>query len=180
MKPGVFLDRDGVLVKPVMRRGAPCAPLRREDFFLLPGGAGAVEKLRAAGYIVVVITNQPEVSRGTLSPALLEEFHRRLRERVPVDDILACCHQDEDLCQCRKPRPGLIREAARRHSIDLAHSYLVGDTERDLGAARAAVLPCLLVDAPYNQALQPDRRVTDIGAAAGWILEQGRAPDVLS
>src|SRR5712692_10173563 len=155
LRPAVFLDRDGVLVKPVIRGGLPYAPLRWEDFHLLPGAAEAVTQLRNAGFLTVVVTNQPEVRRGLLDAGLLEDFHRRLRERAPVDDILACCHDDRDVCQCRKPRPGLILEAARRHEIDLARSYLVGDTDRDLEAARAAGISFVLLDAPYNHDLQP-------------------------
>lgn len=170
LKPAVFLDRDGVLVRPVVRDGIPYAPLRREDFSFLDGGPEAVQALRAAGYVVVVVTNQPEVRRGTLAPARLEEFHQRLREWAPVDDIVSCCHDDRDDCRCRKPRPGMILEAAARHGLDLARSYLVGDTERDLGAARAAGVEFLLLDAPYNQHLDGVRRVADVAAAARAIL----------
>jgi D-glycero-D-manno-heptose 1,7-bisphosphate phosphatase len=171
LRPAVFLDRDGVLVRPLVRDGFPYAPLRLEEFELLGGGAEAVAELRAAGFVVVVITNQPEVRRGALDRGLLEEFHRRLRQAVPVDDVLACCHDDRDGCACRKPRPGLILEAARRHDLDLRRSYLVGDTERDLEAARAAGLPFVLLEAPYNRHLEAWRRAPDVRAAARAILE---------
>lgn len=167
----MFLDRDGVLVRPVVRDGVPFAPLHPEEFGLLPGGAEAVAALRAAGFVVVVITNQPEVRRGALSPAQLEEFHRRLREAVPVDDILACCHDDRDACDCRKPKPGMILEAARRHGLDLPRSYLVGDTEKDLGAAQSAGLRFVLLEAPYNGHLEAWRRAPDLVAAARAILD---------
>ena len=170
LRPAVFLDRDGVLVRPVIRDGFPYAPLRWDEFALLPGGAEAVTALRAAGYAVVVVTNQPEVRRGTLDPALLEAFHRRLRESVPVDDILSCCHDDGDECECRKPRPGLILEAARRHQIDLGRSCLVGDTERDLGAAQAAGVRFLLLVDAYNRHLDAPERYPDLPAAARAIL----------
>jgi len=170
LRPAVFLDRDGVLVRPVVRDNLPYAPLRWEEFELLSGGAEAVGSLRAAGFVVIVITNQPEVRRGILDPALLEEFHQRLRETVPVDDILACCHDDRDRCPCRKPKPGMILEAARRHGLDLARSFLVGDTDKDLGAAQAANLPFVLIDAPYNRRLEVPLRVPDVAAAARAIL----------
>jgi D-glycero-D-manno-heptose 1,7-bisphosphate phosphatase len=171
LRPAVFLDRDGVLVRPVVRDGSPYAPLRREEFALLEGAGEAVAALRAAGFLVVVITNQPEVRRGALDPMLLDEFHARLREAVPVDDILACCHDDSDGCACRKPKPGMIFEAARRHRIDLARSYVVGDTERDAGAARAAGVPFVLVEASYNGGLEAWRRAADVAAAARAILD---------
>ena len=169
LKPAVFLDRDGVLVKPVLCDGLPYAPLRWEDFAILPGVAEAVRSLREAGFLTIVITNQPEVRRGMLDAALLAQFHQRLRDSMPLDEILACCHDDRDNCECRKPKPGMILEAARRHQIDLARSCLVGDTDRDLGAARAAGLPLVLVDASYNQELHPDYRVPNVLEAAALI-----------
>ncbi len=170
LKPAVFLDRDGVLVKPVMRDGIPFAPLRREDFEIIPGAAEAVRLLHDAGFLNIVVTNQPEARRGALDPALLEAFHQRLREAMPLDDLLCCCHDDRDHCECRKPKPGMILDGVRRHGVDLARSYMVGDTERDLGAARAAGLPLILIDEPYNQPVVPDHRVPDVAAAARLIL----------
>ncbi len=170
LRPAVFLDRDGVLVRPLVRDGRPYAPLCWDDFALLPGGDQAVSALQAAGYVVIVVTNQPEVRRGALDPALLEAFHRRLRESVPVDDILACCHDDRDACLCRKPLPGLLLEGARRHELDLPRSFLIGDTDRDLGAAAAAGVPFLLIDAPYNRELDVPRRFPALPAAAHAIL----------
>jgi D-glycero-D-manno-heptose 1,7-bisphosphate phosphatase len=179
-RPAVFFDRDGVLVKAILRKGAPYAALRWNEFSLAPGATKAVAAVRAAGFLAVVVTNQPEVRRGLLDPALLERFHQRLRDSIPVDDILSCCHDDRDRCQCRKPLPGMILEAARRHNIDLERSYMVGDTERDLGAARAAGLPFVLIDAPYNQRLQSDYRVHDVAAAAALIVGLAGAAPVLS
>ena len=170
LKPAVFLDRDGVLVRPLIRNNQAYAPLRREDFELLPTGPEAVASLHAAGFTVVVITNQPEVSRGTLDPALLKDFHHQLRDAIPVDDILTCPHDDRDRCECRKPKPGMILEAARKHYLDLPQSYLVGDTDKDQGAAKAAGLPFILIDAPYNQHLTALHRVPDVAAAARAIL----------
>ena len=166
----MFLDRDGVLVRPVIRNGIPYAPLRWEDFAIVPGAAAAVTQLRNAGLAVVVITNQPEVRRGNLSPDLVADFHRRLQESVPVDAILACFHDDRDGCECRKPKPGLIWQGARDHEIDLKRAWMVGDTARDQGAARAAKVPFLFLDAPYNKDLEADRRVPDLAAAVRVIL----------
>ncbi|HYM12110.1 MAG TPA: HAD-IIIA family hydrolase [Bryobacterales bacterium] len=176
LKPAVFFDRDGVLVKPILRAGIPYAPLRRKDFSLLPGAPEAVRTVRAAGFLAIVVTNQPEVRRGTLDPALLAEFHQLLREQTLVDDILACPHDDRDRCECRKPKPGMIHEAARRHSIDLARSYMIGDTDRDLSAARAAGLPLILIDAAYNQRLKADFRVANAIDAARLILRLAIPP----
>ena len=166
----MFLDRDGVLVRPVIRDGIPYAPLRWEDFAIVPGAAAAVSELRRAGLAVVVVTNQPEVRRGNLSADLLADFHRRLKEEVPVDAILACRHDDRDGCECRKPKPGLIFQGAQDNQIDLQRAWMVGDTARDQGAARAAKVPFLLLDTPYNKDLQADQRVPDLAAAVRVIL----------
>lgn len=173
LRPGVFLDRDGVLVRPIIRDGIPYAPLRWEDFAIVPGAAAAVSELRRAGLAVVVVTNQPEVRRGNLSADLLAAFHRRLQEEVPVDAILACCHDDRDGCECRKPKPGLLWQGARDHEIDLQRAWMVGDTARDQGAARAAKVPFLLVSAPYNKDLEAEQRVPDLAAAVRVILGGG-------
>jgi D-glycero-D-manno-heptose 1,7-bisphosphate phosphatase len=166
----VFLDRDGVLVRPILRDGLPYAPLCWEDFAIFPGAPEAVSSLRDAGFIVVVVTNQPEVRRGSLAPELLEAFHQQLRARIPVHDVIFCPHDDRDGCPCRKPKPGMILQGAREHQIDLRRAWMVGDTGRDLGAAQAAGLPGVLIDAPYNQDLVPNHRVPDLAAAAHVIL----------
>jgi D-glycero-D-manno-heptose 1,7-bisphosphate phosphatase len=182
LKPAVFLDRDGVLVEPVGQ--PPYAALRWEDFAIIPGAVEAVQLLHDAGFLTIVITNQPEVRRGNLDPGLLDQFHERLRLIMPLDEVLVCCHDDRDHCDCRKPKPGLILEAARRHGIDLARSYLVGDTDRDLGAAAAAGLTFILVDAPYNRQLHPEHRVPNTIEAATLIANlagaQGPTRPVLS
>jgi D-glycero-D-manno-heptose 1,7-bisphosphate phosphatase len=172
LRQGVFLDRDGVLVRPVLRHGLAYAPLRWEDFAILRRSAEAVQSLRESGRTVIVVTNQPEVRRGQLDPRLLEQFHARLRNEVGVDDILVCPHDDRDHCDCRKPQPGMILEGARRHNLDLSTAWLVGDTDRDLGAAQAAAIPFILIDAPYNKDLQPGCRVADLGAAVRVILNR--------
>jgi D-glycero-D-manno-heptose 1,7-bisphosphate phosphatase len=148
--PAVFLDRDGVLNRSFDEDGTPVPPRRLADLELLPGAAQACRRLSEAGLLLVVVTNQPDVRRGTLARAELDAINTRLRELVPVDDVRVCVHDDEDDCACRKPRPGMILDAARDHGVDLARSVLVGDRWRDIEAARNARVRSVLI-APTGQ-----------------------------
>src|SRR5438477_3735525 len=134
MKRAVFLDRDGVLNRSVVRDGRPYAPISLEEFELLPGVREAVTELRNAGFILVVVTNQPDLARGRIGPEVTEAIHQQLRALLPVHDIKMCGHLDEERCLCRKPKPGMLLEAAQAWSIDLEQSFMVGDRWRDVSA----------------------------------------------
>ena len=125
MERAVFLDRDGVLNRSATRNGHPFAPTTLDEFQLLPGVIEAVAQLRQAGFRLVVVTNQPDVRAGKLSLVVLEQMHHQLRAWLPVHDIKVCCHLEADACACRKPKPGMILEAAREQGIDLGRSYMV-------------------------------------------------------
>ncbi len=146
----VFLDRDGVLNRVVERDGKFASPRSLGDFEIVPGAAQAVriirEKCRA---LVIVVTNQPDIERGKLDPKDLERMHDRLRREVPLDDLLVCPH-GTDRCSCRKPKPGLLLEAAARWGIDLADSFMVGDSEKDIGAGRNAGCRTVVIRTSYN------------------------------
>ncbi len=166
----VFLDRDGVLV-----RAAPLAeyahgPLTLEEFSMFPGIAEPVQRLRDAGFVTVLATNQPAIARGHMDWDTLHEMHRRLAAAVPLDDIEVCPHVDADDCPCRKPKPGMLLAAAQKLSIDLPASYFIGDTGRDVKAALAAGVTPILIDWPYNQKMQVAHRVKDLDEAARVIL----------
>lgn len=149
----VFLDRDGVINSNVVRNGRPYAPTRIDEFILIPGVPEAVETFRAAGYLVIVATNQPDLTTGKQSQATLEAMHARMRETVTVDDIEVCPHVDQDNCDCRKPRPGMLFNAAKKHDIDLSRSWMIGDRWRDVEAGRAAGCRTIFVD--YNYPAEP-------------------------
>jgi D-glycero-D-manno-heptose 1,7-bisphosphate phosphatase len=148
----VFLDRDGVLNKAFVRDGKPYPPMTMDEFELLPGVEGALDDLSAAGYRLVVVTNQPDVRTGKQSRAMVERFHDLLRARLPLDGIFACYHVDADPCDCRKPKPGMLRQAAREFGIDLARSFMVGDRWRDVYAGAAAGCATFWVDHGYSEA----------------------------
>jgi D-glycero-D-manno-heptose 1,7-bisphosphate phosphatase len=141
----VFLDRDGVLNRLVMRDGRGLSPRRLGDFRLLPGAGGAVRALQGAGFLVIVVTNQPDVARGFLDAAELGRMHEILAGKLGVDAIYTCTHDDQDGCCCRKPQPGLLLRAGEEWSVDLSASYLIGDSWKDVGAGRAAGCRTVLV-----------------------------------
>lgn len=173
----VFLDRDGVLnAAPVDAGGTPHPPASVDELTLLPGVAEACASLRDAGFLLIVVTNQPDVARGTQERAQVEAINAALRARLPVDEVRVCYHDDTDGCACRKPKPGLLLDAARQLGIDLGASFLVGDRWRDIGAGRAAGCRTLLVDYGYaeGQKHAPDACVTSLSEAVTWILQLDR------
>jgi D-glycero-D-manno-heptose 1,7-bisphosphate phosphatase len=171
-RPAVFLDRDGVLNAATIRDGRPYPPASAAEVAILPGVPGALAALRDAGYVVVVVTNQPDVARGTQTRASIEAIHARLRAELPVDAIYCCFHDDGDECACRKPRPGLLLEAAQQLSLDLAASFMVGDRWRDTEAGAAVGCRTAFVDHGYAERRPQrfDRKVSSLAEAAAWIL----------
>ena len=172
MKRAVFLDRDGVINRPLIRNGRPYAPRVAEDFEILPGVEAAVKALRAAGFELIVVTNQPDVARGSVTREVVEAMHERLRQLLPVDDILVCYHDDADRCACRKPRPGMLYAAAATHDIALSRSFLVGDRWRDIEAGRAAGCSTVLVRSGHDEPVKaaPDAVAENLLDASRWIL----------
>lgn len=138
MRKAVFLDRDGVINRSLVRGGKPYAPVRLEEFEILPGVPEALLRLRAAGFLNVVVTNQPDLTTGKQSPGVLAAMHSRLMAELAIDAIRVCPHVETDNCACRKPRPGLLLDAARDLGIDLASSCMVGDRWRDVAAGQRA------------------------------------------
>ncbi len=180
MRRAVFLDRDGVLTRLVPRAGRSVSPRTLSEFAVLADARAAVEDLRRAGLLAVVVTNQPDIARGALAPAMLRSMHRRLLRAVPLDAIYTCPHDDDDHCACRKPKPGLLVRAAEDWHISLQDSWMVGDSARDIAAGKAAGCTTLLVGASGAAAagLAADFAVADLAAAAEVILHEcGRELD---
>jgi D-glycero-D-manno-heptose 1,7-bisphosphate phosphatase len=173
MNRAVFLDRDGVINRGVMREGKPFAPFTVEEFEILPGVPEALASLRAAGYLLIVTTNQPDVARGHGSRAASDAIIRHMRRQLPLDDVLVCYHDDRDGCACRKPKPGMIVAAAVTHGVELAKSFMIGDRWRDIGAGKSAGCWTILVNAfpdPPGTRIEPDAELADLPDAARWIL----------
>ncbi len=174
MSPAVFLDRDGVLNRTVVRDAVPHPPQSLADFEILPGVPQALQRLADAGYQLVVVTNQPDVARGTQTREVVEEMNDVLRRTLPVLDVLTCYHDNADNCSCRKPKPGMLLEAARRFTLDVSRSFMIGDRWSDVAAGQAAgCRASILIDLPHSQRerCQADYCATDLTDAARWILE---------
>jgi D-glycero-D-manno-heptose 1,7-bisphosphate phosphatase len=176
LRPAVFLDRDGVLNEPLVVAGRPHPPISVDDLRVKPGVVAACESMRAAGLLLIVVTNQPDIARGTQDLETLDAIHHELRRQVPVDDLLVCPHDDRDECGCRKPAAGLLLEGARRWGVDLRRSVMVGDRWRDIEAGQAAGCDTVLVDGGYaeRQAVAADLVVRSLEEAVPWILETTR------
>jgi D-glycero-D-manno-heptose 1,7-bisphosphate phosphatase len=174
MKLAVFLDRDGVINKAIVRNGKPYPPAKVEDFEFPLGTFEAINSIRSSGYLVIVVTNQPDVTKGIQSKEMVETIHGIIRQQLQVDDIKVCYHLDEDNCCCRKPKPGMILDAAKEYTIDLSRSYRIGDRWRDIEAGKAAGCKTILVqsEVAYNetQAQGMDATVGSLYEAATIIL----------
>ena len=173
----VFLDRDGVINRAMVRDGRPFPPASLSELEIPGGVPEALERLSGAGYLLIVVTNQPDVARGTIPREAVESMNALLQATLPLTEIRVCYHDSGDGCACRKPGPGMILEAAREHDIDLPESFLVGDRWRDVEAGARAGCRTVFIDRGYREK-QPDRwdaRVASLPEAADVILgEPGR------
>jgi D-glycero-D-manno-heptose 1,7-bisphosphate phosphatase len=177
MNNAVFLDRDGVINRPIIREGRPHPPNSIAEFEILPGVEDACRALKTTGYLLVVVTNQPDVGRGTLDRSVVEEIHQFMAGRLPIDLVLTCFHGGEKYgqpCECRKPRPGMVQQAAKQLLISLAESYMVGDRWRDIDCGKRAGCKTVFIDWGYSEDLReaPDHRAASLVEAARIILRK--------
>lgn len=170
----VFLDRDGVINKAFLKQGCPHPPSSCADLEILPGVPESLSLLRKKGFLLIVVTNQPDVARGTMSQEIVEAINQELQQSLGFDAILNCFHDDQDKCLCRKPQPGLLKKAAQALSIDLAKSYMVGDRWKDIEAGKSAGCKTFFIDYGYQekQPVHFDHRVKSLLEAAKIILKE--------
>lgn len=175
----VFLDRDGVINRALERGGVPRPPSSPEELEILPGVPEALARLKSAGFRLVVVTNQPDVARGVLSRESVERIHSVMSSALPIDEFRVCWHDDNDRCGCRKPKPGMLLDAAREADLDLRSSYMVGDRWRDMEAGESAGCITVFVDAGYQERRPPgfSARVRSLAEGADWILARERGTD---
>jgi len=174
MRRAVFLDRDGVVNRAILREGKPYPPATLAELRVLAGVRDACRRLREAGFALILITNQPDIARGAIKAEHVAEINTRLQRYLELDDIQVCPHDDDARCACRKPRPGLLLDAARKWNIDLASSYIVGDRWRDVEAGHRAGCQAVFVDHGYRER-RPDGpylRVRSLREAAQWIMQK--------
>ena len=176
VRPAVFLDRDGVINRVAVRNGIPHPPSRVEEFELYEDVPEGCARIKAAGFLLVVITNQPDVGRGTQSRKAVDEMNLKMQEALPfLDRIEVCYHAGErygQRCDCRKPRPGLILNAAAELNIDPKRSYVIGDRWRDIDCAHAAGCRAIFIQRGYKETLRtaPDFTVVSFSEAVNAVL----------
>ena len=176
MTRAVFLDRDGVVNRAMVRDGKPYPPASLEELEIVPGAREALGRLKDRGFELVVVTNQPDVARGTTARGTVEALNARIAAELPIDEFRVCYHDSGDGCDCRKPRPGLIIAAARERGINRGESYMIGDRWRDIEAGRAAGCTTIFIDYGYDERRPEgsDHVVRSLDEAVAIIIEQGR------
>jgi D-glycero-D-manno-heptose 1,7-bisphosphate phosphatase len=174
-EPAIFLDRDGVLNQVVWRDGRPASPRDVDELALEAGAHEALARLKALGLRLFAVTNQPDVRRGKMTADALARIHDSLQRRLPLDEITACLHDNDDACACRKPKPGLILDLAARHGVDLARSWVIGDQDRDIACAHAAGCRAVLLARPYNCAGGAEHVVETLSQAVEIIVSDRMA-----
>jgi len=170
VKPAVFVERDGVLNRARIVHGQQVPPVLAADFSPLGDAVQPLARLKAGGFLLLVTTNQPGLSRGYLCRSELEQMHQILHRHFPLDEVLICPHDELDRCPCRKPKPGLLREAAFHWHIDLDRSFVISDKWQDAEAARQLGCTSLLLRSPWNGPVHHDFIVATLGEAAEKIL----------
>jgi D-glycero-D-manno-heptose 1,7-bisphosphate phosphatase len=178
MHRAVFLDRDGVINRALERDRKPYPPTNLAEFDILPEVPDACARLKAAGFLLVVATNQPDVGRGTLKLEAVEQIHAHLTAQLPVERVEVCLHAGKGYsdCDCRKPKPGMLLRAARELNIDLSRSWMVGDRWRDVDCGHAAGCKTIFIDRGYAEELKqkPDFSARHLGEAADIILRESK------
>lgn len=166
------MDRDGVINKAIVRDGQPYPPVSLAELEILPGVLESLQQLRDANYLLVVVTNQPDVARGTTKREDVELINAFLSSQLPIDEFKTCYHDSDHKCSCRKPMPGALLEAAQEHNIDLLKSFMVGDRWRDIEAGNSAGCKTFFINHRYAEKAPdaPDFIVSSLFEAKKIIL----------
>jgi D-glycero-D-manno-heptose 1,7-bisphosphate phosphatase len=171
MKQGIFFERDGILNDVRIERQHQVSPLTLEDFRVNEAIAPLLGKLKAGGFLLIATTNQPGLSRGYQSRRELDRMHALLLQKLAIDDILVCPHDQTDHCTCHKPKPGLFVEAAFKWHLDLDRSYVVSEKWQDAEAARTVGCTSLLLDSPWIGKTHHDFVLPDLEAIVDKIQQ---------
>jgi D-glycero-D-manno-heptose 1,7-bisphosphate phosphatase len=174
----VFLDRDGVLNHAVVRDGKPYPPATLDELTIPYDAKLSLHRLRTAGFILIVATNQPDVARKKTSIEQVEMINETLKITLNLDDIRVCYHDDNEACPCRKPKPGLITQAALDHQINLSESFMIGDRWKDIEAGIDAGCKTIWLCNDYDEPKPPrsaDFTATSLSEAAEWIITNSSA-----
>lgn len=158
----------------MVRDGKPYPPVDAAALEIVPEAPECLEKLRQAGYLLIVVTNQPDIGRGTQTREAVEEIHAKLRDAMPLDAIYICVHDGVESCQCRKPKPGMLLDAVRDFEIDLTRSFMIGDRWRDVEAGNRAGCKTVFLDFGYSEKgpeTPPSIKVRSLRQGVDWILD---------
>lgn len=167
----IFLDRDGVINQSVIKDGKPYPPATIHELKWVEGIDEGLRLLKDAGFLLFVVTNQPDVARGTTLQSTIDEIHQHMMKVLPLDEVFCCFHDDKDNCNCRKPKPGMILQAAQKWNVDVENSFLVGDRWRDIEAGKTAGIKTILIDYNYNEKkVAADFTATNFTAVTNFIL----------
>lgn len=173
LRRAVFLDRDGVLNEAIVRDGKPYPPGSVAEVRFTPSVKECLVDLRSLGFLLIVVTNQPDVARGRQARQVVEEVNAFIADSLPIDDTYVCYHDTADCCPCRKPAPGMLLEAAHKHGIDLTASFLIGDRWSDMEAGRRAACKTLFINRGYAEKqpeVCPTHETVSLRNAVDWIL----------
>ena len=170
----IFFDRDGVLNRAVVRDGKPYPPANVSELDIPEDVPAVLESVRKLGFVLIGVSNQPDVARGTTPREAVEAINRKLLESVPLAEMLVCYHDDCDRCECRKPLPGLLLEGAAKYQVDLASSFMIGDRWRDVEAGRRAGCTTIWIDYGYSEkwpVAAPDHTVKSLAEAIEYVVQ---------
>jgi len=155
----LFLDRDGIINEVVFREKKHVSPRTFKEFKLKKGIQKFLQKVKKSGFLTIIVTNQPDIARGLMKPDELKKMHNFIEKELPIDEIFCCPHNDSDNCSCRKPKPGMLIESAKKWQIDLKNSFIVGDSRKDMDAGKNAGCKTILWQTNYNQKTQSDFKI---------------------
>lgn len=173
MRQAVFLDRDGVLNEAIIRNDKPYPPASLAELKIPLDAGEALFSLKKVGFLLIGATNQPDVARGKASLATVELINQTIQQQLCLDDVYVCFHDDVDQCACRKPLPGLLVQAAKKHNVNLQNSFMIGDRWKDIDAGFHAGCKTILLRQSYqekNLKQQPNFVASSLCEAAEWIL----------
>lgn len=172
LKRAVFLDRDGVINKVILVNGKAFSPKCFEEFEFIQGIESQIKRIKEAGFLVIVCTNQPDIARGKMCVREIEKMHSEIEYKLNVDDIFVCPHDDRDNCLCRKPKPGMLINAMKKYDINLKESFLIGDGVKDIETAGNAGCKGILIETSYNADIDFLNRTSSLSGAVDFIIKQ--------
>ena len=162
-KKAVFLDRDGVINEVIFRDNVkPIAPWSIEEFKLCDGITEPLRELKNSGYLLFVVSNQPDISKGLIDIQVVQQMNDIIASQFPIKKVVFCPHEDRHNCSCRKPKPGMLIKLAEEFGVDLKRSYMIGDNWKDIVAGEAAGCKTILIKRAYNKTVNADYSVQSL------------------